>query len=250
VNALERGISILEILARSEQPLGVTEIGAQIGVDKSSVHRLLATMTAHGFTEQDRDTRRYRLGTKIVELGHLATAKVRLVDEARPFVRELALRAGHSAHLAVMRDYRVVYLDEAVPHSGLRVDVPVGGLAPAYCTALGKALLSPLDDRDLSQFVAAVGLAPYTPNTIVNHDGLYQTLAEVRQRGYALDDEEFHEGVLCIAAPVRDHTATVVAALGISGPKQQVAAAGVDGLAATVVAIAGRLSRRLGFTRI
>jgi DNA-binding IclR family transcriptional regulator len=250
LNALERGISILEILARSERPLGVTEIGAHIGVDKSSVHRLLATMTAHGFTEQDRDTRRYRLGTKIVELGHLATAKVRLVDEARPFVRELAARAGQSAHLAVMRDYRVVYLDEAVPHSGLRVDVPVGGLAPAYCTALGKALLGHLDDRELGQFVTAVTLAPYTSRTIVSHDSLYQALAEVRQRGYALDDEEFHEGVLCIAAPVRDHTSAVVAALGISGPKQQVSAVGVDALAATVTASAARLSQRLGFTPI
>ncbi|MHB1004528.1 MAG: IclR family transcriptional regulator [Chloroflexota bacterium] len=247
MNALERGLTILDILAGSDRALGVTEIGAEIGVDKSSVHRLLATLTAHGYTEQSPETKRYHLSTKIVQLGRQVTAKVKLLDEAKPFVRAIALQTAQSAHLAVLRNFQVVYLDEAVPTTSLRVDVPVGGLAPAHCTALGKALLCELNDGELSRFVATGQLTVHTPRTISTHEALRAELATVRQRGYAVDDEEFHIGVRCIAAPVRDHTGKIVAAIGVSGPAQQHAPAAIPALAAAVIETACTLSHRLGF---
>ena len=211
------------------------------------MHRLLAVLTAHGYTEQSPETKRYQLSTKVVQLGRQVTAKVRLLDEAQPFVRDLARQTAQSAHLAVLRDFRVVYLDEAVPATGLRVDVPVGGLAPAHCTALGKALLCELGEGELSRFLATADLAKHTVRTITNQGALREELVAVRLRGYAVDDEEFHLGVRCIAAPVHDHTGKIVAAIGVSGPAQQTHVAAIPTLAATTMETAAALSLRLGF---
>lgn len=246
MNALERGLTIVETLALSDRPLGVSEIGAAVGVDKSAVHRLLTILTARGYTEKDPESKRYRLSPKVIHLGQSVSAKVKLIEEARPFVREMAKITGQSAHLAVLRDHRVVYLDEAVPNTSLRVDVPVGGLAPAYCTALGKALLSRLDDHQLSVYIDAVSLVAHTKRSLTSASALVSELADVRERGFAADDEEFTLGVYCLAAPVVDHTGAAVAALGVSGPKQQVARDRAR-VAEVVTTIAARLSRSLGF---
>ena len=243
MNALERGLKILELLACSERPLGVTEIGTEIGVDKSAAYRLLALLVACGYVEQVPETKRYQLTTRLVELSRAVVARLELLTLAKPFLRALALRTGQSVHLAVMRDWRVVYLDEALPASHLRVDVPVGGLAPAHCTALGKAILCQLPPADLDRYFSTCELTCHTSRTLATRAALAADLARARERGYAVDDEEFHEGVRCLAAPVCDHTGQVIAALGISGP----AASDIPSFASQVVATAGHLSRRLGY---
>ncbi len=246
MNALERGLTILELLARSERPMGVTEIGAELGVDKSAVYRLLFVLVTLGYAEQDPETKRYRLTTKLIELNRLLLAKLKLMELAKPFLRELAARTGASAHLAVLRDWRVVYLDEELPSARIRVDVPVGGLAPAHCTALGKVLLSYVNGLDLDRFLATDDLPAHTLRTLTTEQAVRDELRVTRERGYAIDDEEFHEGVRCLAASVRDSTGSVVAALGISGPAQQFSAGSLHLLAPEVVAGASQLSQRLG----
>jgi DNA-binding IclR family transcriptional regulator len=187
------------------------------------------------------------LTAKLVELNRLLVAKMRLVEQAKPFLRELARRSAASAHLAVLRDWQVVYLDEELPSARIRVDVHVGGLAPAHCTALGKAILSHLDDTAMERFLAANGLPAYTRRTLTTKESLGEELRACRQRGYAIDDEEFHEGVRCLAAPVRDLRGKVVAAIGISGPAQRFTPSDLHSLSAQVMDVAARLSQRLGY---
>lgn len=247
MNSLVRGLAILEAMANNDRPLGVTELASRLGVDKGSAHRLLATLARAGYVEQPPESRRYQLTTKLLELNGRLLAKLKLVEQARPLLAELVARTVATAHLAVLRDGHVVYLEEALPPARIRVDVPVGGIAPAHCTALGKALLAFLAEGELGRVLARSDLAAYTRRTLTDRSVLSDHLALTRSRGYAIDDEEFHEGVRCVASPVRDFSGEVVAALGISGPAPQLSARRCEALAPEVVAVAARLSHRLGF---
>lgn len=246
IQAIERAVAILNVFSMDTPELGVTEIAERVGLHKSTVHRFMVNLEAAGFVERNARTGRYRLGLHIFELGGLVMQQMNLWDEALPFLESLVRDTGETGHLAVLDGGEAIYIERVEARRALRVPSAIGRGYPAHATNLGKVLLADLPPERVSEIIAERGLAAFTPNTITDPDELFAELERIRERGYAVDDEEYDEGLRCIGAGVRDHSGHVVSALGIGGPVTRVTPERVDELAELVMAAARGLSRRLG----
>ncbi|MEQ8834367.1 MAG: IclR family transcriptional regulator [Miltoncostaeaceae bacterium] len=246
IQAIERAVSILNAFTAEEHELGVTELSGKLGLHKSTVHRFMVNLDAAGMVERNPRTGRYRLGMRIFELGGLVKQRMNLWDEALPFLESLVRDTGETGHLAVLDGGEAIYIERVEARRALRVPSAIGRGYPAHATNLGKVLLADLEPERVAEIIRERGLSAYTPHTIVDEATLDHELVRIRERGYAIDNEEYDEGLRCIGAPVRDHTGRVVAALGIGGPVTRITPARVEELATLVMAAASGLSRRLG----
>jgi DNA-binding IclR family transcriptional regulator len=249
IQAIERAVAILNAFSAESPELGVTELAERLGLHKSTVHRFLVNLEAGGLVERNGRTARYRLGLRIFELGGLVLQQMNLWDEALPFLEGLVRESGETGHLAVLDGGEAIYIEKVEARRALRIPSAMGRGYPAHATSLGKALLAGLPPEALRRLVAERGLAGHTPNTITDLDVLETELQRVRDRGYAVDNEEYDDGLRCIGAPIHDHTGQVVAAIGIGGPVTRVTPARLAPLAELVMAAARGLSRRLGAGR-
>ncbi|NWF68337.1 MAG: IclR family transcriptional regulator [Chloroflexi bacterium] len=240
IQSLARGLEILDLLEQAEGDIGIMEFARYLDVDKSSASRLLQTLASYGYVEQNPDTRRFRLGPRVVVLSNRVLNRMPLRDHAHPFLRQLTDVTGECSHLAILSQGKALYIDQYQTPSILRVETEIGTLSPLHCTALGKVLLA---------FVGVpseLTLTPYTPRTIGDAETLRVHLDQVRRQGFAIDDEEHVAGVRCIAAPVYNFGKKVIAAIGISGPAGRVTLDNLPLLKQQVIATAEDLSRRLG----
>ena len=246
IQAIERAVAILNAFSAEEPEFGVTDLAARLDLHKSTVHRFLVNLEAAGLVERDRRTSRYRLGLRIFELGGLVLQQMNLWDEALPFLEGLVSDTGETGHLAVLDGGEAVYIERVEARRALRIPSAIGRGYPAHATSLGKVLLANLDRESAMALVEERGLHRCTPRTITDPDALWRELDKVCAEGYAVDDEEYEEGLRCIGAPIVGHTGQIVAALGIGGPVTRVTPERVDELAALVMAAATSLSRRMG----
>lgn len=246
IQAIERAVAILNAFTADEAELGVTELAERLGLHKSTVHRFMVNLDAAGLVERNARTGRYRLGMRIFELGGLVKQRMNLWDEALPFLESLVRDSGETGHLAVLDGGEAIYIERVEARRALRVPAAIGRGYPVHATNLGKVLLADLPSERVEEIIAERGLAAYTPNTITDPQALEAELVRIRECGYAVDNEEYDEGLRCIGAPVRDHSGGVVAALGIGGPATRITPARVEQLSTLVMAAAAGLSRRLG----
>lgn len=209
---------VLELYTREQPEWGVREIAMALSIPKSNAHSLLSTLAATGLLKRT-PRGRYRLGWRLLRLSRVLMESTDVRREARWWMAELMTQLGETVHLAALEGGRVVYIDKLVGTRAVRVDVTnVGIELPAHCSGVGKVLLADEPWASVVDIVNTHGLHPYTPNTITTLDELQSELERVRKRGYAYDIEEVVEELCCIAAPVRDLTGRVVAAMSISVP--------------------------------
>lgn len=246
LESADRVLRVLEVFGSTQRDLTLSEISDRLKLPKSSVHRLLAVLIAHQFIERDAATRHYRLGIRLFEIGSAAIQE-RGLQSAHPVVQQLAEETGETCHLAVLSGIEAVYVYKVEGASSIIMSSRVGGRAPSYCTSIGKVLLAWAGAEVVEQVVAA-GLHPPTPNGISTAERLVAELEKVRAQGYALDVEEYEIGLCCISAPLRDHTGTVIAALGLAGPRARLSRRRLNELAPNLIAAAGGVSRSLGYT--
>jgi DNA-binding IclR family transcriptional regulator len=244
VQSVDRALGILEVLARVGEA-GVTEIAAELEVHKSTAFRLVATLEAHRLVEQTVDRGRYRLGVGILRLAGATTARLDLVQEARPLCRQLASDTGETVNIAVLSESSALYLDQVAGSSALQPHNWVGQHIPLHATSNGKVLLSGLDAGRLEAVLGT--LATYTPQTITRRAQLRDELERVRSQGYALAVDELEVGLTAVAAPIRNAHGDVVASMSVSGPTFRLTADRVDDVAALVVEAAVEVSHRLGW---
>jgi DNA-binding IclR family transcriptional regulator len=246
IQAIERAVSILNAFSMDDPELGVTELADRLGLHKSTVHRFMVNLDAAGLVERNARTGRYRLGLHVFELGALVMQQMNLWDEALPFLEGLVHDTGETGHLAVLDGGEAIYIERVEARRALRVPSAIGRGYPAHATNLGKVLLADLPRERVEAIIAERGLAAYTPQTITDPEELEADLELIRRRGYAVDNEEYDEGLRCIGAAVRDHSGNVVAALGIGGPVTRITPERVEELGDLVMTAARGLSRRLG----
>ncbi len=244
VQSVDRALGILEVLARTGEA-GVTEIASQLGVHKSTAFRLVATLEAHRLVEQTADRGRYRLGVGILRLAGATSARLDLVQEARPLCRQLAADTGETVNLAVLSESSALYLDQVAGSSALQPHNWVGQHIPLHATSNGKVLLSELDENTLD---AVLGTLPvFTPHTITRRPRLREELQAVRDQGFALAVDELEVGLTAVAAPVRNAHGDVVASMSVSGPTFRLGADRLDAVTALLVAASAEVSHRLGW---
>ena len=248
--SLERGLAILGCFTPERPVLGIAEIATELGVSRSTTHRYVITLFALGYLEQD-SSRRYRLGLGVTDLGMSVLNATGLREHAHPFVQELRRDTSYTASIAVLNRAEIVYVDRA-PSFRDEVDMGLdtGSRLPAHCTAMGKVLLASLPEREQSELLASMKLMQRGPNTITSKNALRVELEQIREEGFAVNDQELAEDVHAIAVPVRAVSGKVVAALGLSADTSTISLEElVDALGPHLVSTADRISARLGYRR-
>lgn len=243
VQSVDRAVTIMELLARSGER-GVTDIAAELKVHKSTAFRLVVALERRGLVEQTEDRGKYRLGLGLLRLAGATTARLDIVQEARPSCRRLASATGETVNLAVLSDRSALYLDQVAGASALQPHNWVGQHIPLHATSNGKVLLSGLTEAELDRSLSA--LPAYTSSTITNRRSLRAELARVREQGYAVAVDELEVGLTALAAPVHNAHGDVAASISVSGPTFRLGDR-LDEVVPQLVAAATDVSARLGW---
>ena len=246
IRSLQRGLTILEIIGKREQPASLAELSRELGLHPSTVFHLLKTLRALGYVAQAPEAKTYRIGPKVFSLASAATHEQALADLAMPHLAELVRATAETSHLAIYDRGEVVVIAKLDGSGPMRLSERIGTPRPAHATAIGKVLLAALTPGELKAHLARGRLKRFTPRTLTAPARLRAELAKVRGQGYALDDEEYSLDLRCVAAPVRDFAGRVVASLGLSGPVWRTGNARLADLAEMVCRQAQQLSAALG----
>lgn len=233
VKSLAKGLRALDLLcARTD--IGTVELARALQVDKGAASRILQTLESGGYAAR-RPSRRYAAGPKLVANPPRASAAsgASIKERARPLLLKVHSLTGETAHLAIRADEQVLYLDKVDTELPLRVERPIGTLAPLHCTALGKVLLA------FGQAPLPRSLVSFTSRTAIDVAALREELERIVADGFSRDDEEFSPGIRCVAAPLREGgDGPVVAVLGISGPTARIRADDLEALGTLVKQVA------------
>jgi IclR family acetate operon transcriptional repressor len=244
VKPVFKALQVLIALGDERRPLTLTEICHRVRLPKTTVYRYLQTLAQCGFVTHDRQVDLYHLGARLFELGQRAGQQLRIRDVALPVMFELRDRFNETVNLGILDGHDVVYVEMVESHHSLRMQATLGSRDPAFSTALGKAMLAFLDDPTRHM---PARLMPRTVFTLHNKASVMQSLAEVRQQGYAVDDQENEDGARCVGAPIFEYPGRVTAALSVSAPATRLGRDQVAEVAIAVREAALAISRHLGY---
>lgn len=216
-----RLLLVLEAMAEAGVPVTPTEVNQSLGLPKPTIHRLFSTLEAEGFIQREIDGRGYSPGrrTRIMSTGILSSLRIRTARIA--ILSKLAEDIGETSNIAIPDRDAMVYLDRVETKWPLRIQLPVGTRVPFYCTASGKMYLSGLDRRHLRNYAMAAQLDPRTDRTIIDAEALIAETQEVRERGYATDNEEFMDEMIAVAVPILGGNGRLVSTLSFHAPAQR-----------------------------
>ncbi len=219
IQSLDRGLVILEAVAKSPRPVPLGNLTELLGIDRSSVFRLAHTLKRRGFLSNPDGRKDYVIGPSVWHLfrGHDWSKLTVFCGE---HLKILAARTGETAHLAVREGRRALFIDHVAPSTTQMIVVSgqTGAFVPVYCTAHGKALLADCGFAELEAIFNGEPFTVYTPNTITSIEELAKACANIKTSGIAIDDGEYTPDVHCVAAPIRDRNSTVIASIGVSAP--------------------------------
>lgn len=246
VQSTERIFDILEVLSNEKEGLRLTEIAKRVGLHKSTVYRFLASMEKRGYIEKLQEKGLYRLGLKLIEISGAYLNNLELKTEAQPYLQRLTSLSTQAVYLAIRDEGEIVYIEKVETFQSIRKYSIIGKRAPSYCTALGKALLTGLCKHHLEALFKDKELKAYTGKTIMDLNHLMQEIELTRLRGWAEDNEEYEEGVRCIAAPIQDYSNRVIPSVSTSGPTTIIAKHDAERIAGYVMDAAEGISKRMG----
>jgi IclR family pca regulon transcriptional regulator len=225
--SLERGLAILSAFNSDRPLIGVSELSRDLDLSRSTAHRYIATLAQLGYLKQDPDSKRYRLGPKVLDLGFSAINSMELREISAPHLRELSDETGFTVNLAILDGIDVVYIDRCRTGQPGQVEIDlnlhVGARLPAYCTAMGKAIIAFLAEERREELIARIEFARRGPNTLTTPEAFRAELERIRGSGIAVNDEELAYGLRSIAAPIHSHSGEVVAALNLAVHRTMVA---------------------------
>lgn len=246
VQAVERAIDILESVAAEQNGRNLTEISSDTGLHKSTAYRIIMTLMRRGYLVKG-DNGNYKIGHKMIETTSYYISELDLHTEARPYIAEINSYLGLDGYLGILDGDTVVYI-EKISGAGVRkLFSQVGMRIPAYCSSLGKCLLSGLSGEELEKVMKDCSFIRFTPTTITDMKSLHRELSDVRARGWAIDDEEYERGHRCIGAPIYDYKGDIVAAISASGDKHVLGDDRIDEIAEYVKKAAAEISEKMGY---
>lgn len=250
IQSAERVFRILELLADKGE-MGLLELSQESGLNKSTVHRLLASLIYMGYAKQNESTQKYALSFKIVNMAGKLLERTDILPIARPYLEELSSLSGETVHLVQREGNHILYIDKVEATVGtIRMVSHIGMIRPMYCSGVGKAIMSTMSEEEVRQIWDESIIEKKTEHTITDFEQFKQVLSDVRTQGYALDDEENELGVRCIAACIYDYHRDVKYAFSISGPISRMTPEHVKALSIDVLKIQKELSKELGYQRM
>jgi IclR family pca regulon transcriptional regulator len=250
--SLERGLAILSAFKPAKPLLGISELGRELGLSRSTTHRYVATLAQLGYLQQDGATKRYRLGPRVLDLGFSAINSMDLRELSVPHLQQLSDETGHTVNMAILDDTDIVYIERVrSSRQGQRdidLNLHVGSRLPAYCTSMGKVLLAFLPPERQQELLARIEFSQRGPNTITAKAELAAELERVRAAGLAVNNEELAYGLRSIAAPVRAQSGDVVAAINLAVHRSMVSVEDlVAHLGLPLRRAAAEISARIGY---
>lgn len=247
VQSAERIFKVLEILADNGE-MGLMELSTELGLHKSTVHRLLMSLIYMGYAKQNEKNQKYTLTYKLVNMSGKILERMDIVEIAKPYLERLSDISGETVHLVRRDGSDILYIHKIEAKVGtIRMVSHVGMIHPMYCSGVGKAIMATLPEKEVKKIWDASVIERKTAKTIVTLEDMMRTLEQVRKNGYALDDEENEEGVRCIAASLRGYGKSVKYAFSISGPVSRMTKDRIEELAADMKKVQAELSRELGY---
>lgn len=247
VKSAKRSLDILELLMEREEGLTFTDIGASLGLPRSSLYGLLTTLVSSGWLNFDRASKTYALGVRTLEAGNAYLRAQDLPSRARPLMERIRDDLDETVQLSQLSGRFNVYVEKVDGRQALILASAVGRRLPAHATGVGKVLLAFLDPETLESLFEGVALERFTKHTITSKAALYRRLAQIREMGYGTDEEEYSVGVRCIAVPVRDRYGQVVAAMSVSAPAIRFGERNAERARALLLESSKELSTALGY---
>ncbi|HZR98216.1 MAG TPA: IclR family transcriptional regulator [Chloroflexota bacterium] len=246
VPAVDRAVRILHLLRGEARLWGISELARTLGLNKATVRDILLTLEHHGLVERDAATTRFRLGYGLYAFAGALRDGTDLVAVARPFLRALAERTGETSLLALLDGDRVLILDKEEPPTDLKISAPIGRRLPLYAGSIGKVLLAAMEPAARDRWLAEHPPRRFTARSVTDPAAYRAMLVAVARQGYALDDEEYLDGVRAASAPIRGSAPGAVAALTVVGFSTRISEERLAELAAAVADAARQISWRLG----
>ena len=247
LSSVASALLLLKTFSEDEAELGISGMAKRLGLAKSTVHRLAVTLASEGFLEQNQENGRYRLGLSLFKLGVLVRRRMDVSNLGMLLLRALRDLTQESVHLAILSEGSIVYMYNVEGAQTIGARSYLGARKPAFCTSEGRVLLA-FGSAQQVQAVLAEPLEARTPKTVTDPKALLELFDEVRRLGYAIDDEESEGGMRGVAAPIRNISGTVVAAVGLAGPVQRLTKRKLHHLSLQVIATADAVSARMGYT--
>ncbi|MBV6273086.1 IclR family transcriptional regulator [Alcaligenaceae bacterium CGII-47] len=247
IQSLERAFAILEHVVQFPDGVGLSDLSRSVGMHLSTTSHLVKTLVKLGYVTQIADSRRYRIGMRLFAMASSSMSENTIVHAATPILEQLAAETGECTHLAVLSGSDVIIIAKAMGAGMLQLSEGASGVRPVYCTAIGKILLSHLEEPELRRILDGKPMLRRTPKTIIEWDALLAELETTRKRGLAIDDAEFDGDVRCAAMLVHDFTGGQVAAIGFSGPIWRLSLSELQEKSEMLAHAAAELSEQLGF---
>lgn len=227
ISSIDRALDILMYLYYKQEEMGITDIGKDLGLHKSTVYRTLVTLEKKGFIQQNTENGKYWLGVKLYTLGSLVGENLSLKNLARPYTRELSKQFNEVVNVSILDNSwndipkTILVLKEEIPNQILKVNPPEGAISESHYSAVGKCILAFSEEGIVEKF-KEYNFPTFTHNTIDTYDDLLESLKDIRKIGYAMDNEELEMGLTCIAVPILNRKGNAIAAISISGPKSRI----------------------------
>lgn len=247
VQTLDRAFDIVELLSREAGGLNLTEISARVGLNKSTAHRILASLLERGYVEKLEQGKVYRLGLEFIELSSSFLNSLELKTEAQPYLNQLSKQTGQTVFMAILQDADVVYIDKVESFNSLRRYQIIGKRMPLYATSLGKALLTGMTDAEIVKLFERRKMQKITVHTLDNIHDLLKEVELARKRGWSHDNQENELGTMCVGAPVYDYRNMVVAAVSVAWELEGQQSVDLKRVAALVVEATQAISHRMGY---
>jgi DNA-binding IclR family transcriptional regulator len=246
VQVLDRALDIIEQLSQSPRPMGTTEISRSTGLSKSTVSRLLSTLQARDYVKRGRADGKYAIGPKLIALASCYIGSLELQTEARPYLSQLASDLNLTTHLGILDGNEVIYIEKLDRFPTKQLYSQIGYRVPAYCSSLGKCLLARYSGEELDHIMEGDGFRTYTPNTISGMEMLKEQLRKIREQGWAMDNQEYEKGHMCVGAPIYDYRGEIIAAVSASGTSAVITPDYLPVVVETVKEAAKQISRCMG----
>jgi IclR family KDG regulon transcriptional repressor len=249
IGAVIKAVEVLRLLSTSETELGVTEISNKLSYGVSATYHLLNTLKLCNIIEQDKETKKYRIGFELFRISSVAKNQNNLANIAQQHLDKLKESVGETSNLVVLDGNCIVYIAQSESTNLLKMFTQLGAKVPFYCTGGGKAILA-YQSEDVQKYtIIKTAFNKYTKNTLTTTEELINEFKIIRIQGYALDNEERELGVTCIAAPVFDCYGEAIAAISISGPSSRLNGKGIKNLIHHVMNASDNLSFDLGYVK-
>jgi IclR family transcriptional regulator, acetate operon repressor len=246
VQSVDRALRLLELLSAHDEGVKLTDLAREAGLATSTVHRLLTTLEMRGFAQAEAGSGRWHVGRRAFEVGSAFTRQHHFVAPALPFLRRLRDRTHETANLGVIEGGEVVTLSQVESREIIRAISPPGGRAPVLCSGMGKAIIASWSDDAIDRLVARYGLRKITARSLFSPEAVQREIAEVRVRGFAVDDEEYVPGLRCVAAVVWSPQGEAAFAISISGLATRMTPERVTECGGIVCELARELTAKLG----